>query len=80
MMKFSHLLMEWPDNTALSQLPYFNTHTVLNVIMGYSHWAMDFESFPPIQVYYGPRALILKRTIPYTSLILNSTNIKSLKI
>lgn len=80
-MKFSHLLMEWPENTALSQLPYYNTHTVLNVTSGYSHWQIDFDfdSFPPLQVYHRPRVLILKRTIPFPSLILNSTNIKSLK-
>lgn len=80
-LKFTHLLTEWPEDTALSQLPHFNSHSVLNITSAFSHWSLDFSTFPFLQVFHRPRVLILKRTItiPYPSLILNSTNIKSLK-
>ncbi|XP_035218774.1 dol-P-Man:Man(7)GlcNAc(2)-PP-Dol alpha-1,6-mannosyltransferase-like isoform X2 [Stegodyphus dumicola] len=78
-MQFTHLLVEWPNDIENSQLPYLTTHSVLNITHGYSHWGLDFSTFPPIQVFLRPRILIMKRNLSYPSLILNVTNIKTLK-
>ncbi|XP_054710210.1 dol-P-Man:Man(7)GlcNAc(2)-PP-Dol alpha-1,6-mannosyltransferase-like isoform X2 [Uloborus diversus] len=78
-MQFSHLLMEWPKNADSSHLPYLNTHTIINITHGYSHWGVDFSTFPPIQVFLRPRVLLLKRNLSYPSLIVNTNGIKSLR-
>ncbi|KFM72398.1 putative Dol-P-Man:Man(7)GlcNAc(2)-PP-Dol alpha-1,6-mannosyltransferase, partial [Stegodyphus mimosarum] len=62
-MQFTHLLVEWPNDIENSQLPYLTTHSVLNITHGYSHWGLDFSTFPPIQVFLRPRILIMKRNL-----------------
>ncbi|GIY92510.1 dol-P-Man:Man(7)GlcNAc(2)-PP-Dol alpha-1,6-mannosyltransferase [Caerostris extrusa] len=79
-MQFTHLLMEWTEDISNSESLYIHTHSVKNITNGYSHWGLDFSSFPPIHVYLKPRILLLKRNISYPSLILNTTLTKSHKI
>lgn len=79
-MQFSHLLVEWTEDIGHTEAFYLHTHTVKNITHGFSHWGVDFNMFFPIQVFLKPKILLLKRIMPYPSLILNTTRMKSHKM
>ncbi|KAG8186584.1 hypothetical protein JTE90_020875 [Oedothorax gibbosus] len=79
-MQFSHLLVEWTEDIGHTEAFYLHTHVVKNITNGFSHWGLDFNLFPPIQVFLKPKILVLKRIMTYPSLILNTTRMKSHKM
>ncbi|KAJ9588694.1 hypothetical protein L9F63_018008, partial [Diploptera punctata] len=61
MMLFTHLLVEAKSKYSQNLKPYLKTHEILDSVEGFSHVALNYNSFPPIRIKTKPLIFILKR-------------------
>lgn len=69
LMSFTHLLIEAKSKYSQNLKPYLQTkksHTILDVIEGFSHIAFNYNSVRPIKIKTKPMIFILKRLETYS--------------
>ncbi|XP_029637679.1 probable Dol-P-Man:Man(7)GlcNAc(2)-PP-Dol alpha-1,6-mannosyltransferase [Octopus sinensis] len=61
MQNFTHLLIGTNDEEANEILPYKETHTVMDVALGFHRIKINWNAFPPVDVVLIPKVWIMKK-------------------
>lgn len=61
MLQFTHLLMEAKSKYSPNIKPYLKTHDIIDSVDGFSHIALNYNTFPPIRIKTKPSIFIMKR-------------------
>ncbi|KAJ8873904.1 hypothetical protein PR048_024740 [Dryococelus australis] len=65
MMRFTHLLVDAKSKYSPNLKPYSRTHTILEVVEGFSQIAFNYNNFPPVKIKMKPMIFILKRIVQF---------------
>jgi len=61
MLNFSHLMVGVTNSSSAELQPYCDTHSVINVVEGFSRLQLNLRTWPPVKIITGPRIYLLKR-------------------
>ncbi|XP_063231277.1 uncharacterized protein LOC134535867 [Bacillus rossius redtenbacheri] len=77
MMRFTHLLVDAKSKYSPNLKPYSSTHTILEAVEGFSQIAFNYNNFPPVKIKMKPMIFILKRTVKFDDVHLETLGVES---